>query len=157
LGAAYLGIGDYDKATDLSLELLAEYPDNIDLTLKAYGNLIKYSREEGKTRDVDRYINDVQRYARSLIRKGKDEEYPLLYVATYDHGWLHGRGERMGERIGAVVTKASNILGISAYYHDSAAALLKDGEVAAAVQQERFSRKKHDAAFPAAHQVRATA
>jgi carbamoyltransferase len=149
LGAAYLGIGDYDKATDLSLELLAEYPDNIDLTLKAYGNLIKYSREEGKTRDVDRYINDVQRYARSLIRKGKDEEYPLLYVATYDHGWLHGRGERMGERIGAVVTKASNILGISAYYHDSAAALLKDGEVAAAVQQERFSRKKHDAAFPA--------
>ena len=44
--------------------------------------------------------------------------------------------------------KASNILGISAYYHDSAAALLKDGELVAAVQQERFSRKKHDARFP---------
>jgi carbamoyltransferase len=43
---------------------------------------------------------------------------------------------------------ASNILGISAYYHDSAAALLKDGELAAAAQQERFSRKKHDARFP---------
>jgi carbamoyltransferase len=46
--------------------------------------------------------------------------------------------------------KASNILGISAYYHDSAAALLQDGELVAAAQQERFSRKKHDARFPAA-------
>ncbi len=43
---------------------------------------------------------------------------------------------------------ASNILGIAAYYHDSAAALLKDGELAAAAQQERFSRRKHDARFP---------
>ena len=42
----------------------------------------------------------------------------------------------------------SNILGIAAYYHDSAAALLKDGELAAAAQQERFSRRKHDARFP---------
>lgn len=40
------------------------------------------------------------------------------------------------------------ILGISAFYHDSAAALLKDGEVIAAAQEERFTRKKHDAAFP---------
>ncbi len=44
----------------------------------------------------------------------------------------------------------SNILGISAYYHDSAAALLREGELVAAAQQERFSRKKHDAGFPAA-------
>jgi len=41
-----------------------------------------------------------------------------------------------------------NILGISAYYHDSAAALVRDGEIVAAAQQERFSRKKHDASFP---------
>jgi len=40
------------------------------------------------------------------------------------------------------------ILGISAYYHDSAAALLRDGQVVAAAQEERFTRKKHDAAFP---------
>jgi carbamoyltransferase len=40
------------------------------------------------------------------------------------------------------------ILGISAYYHDSAAALLNDGEVVAAAQEERFTRKKHDSAFP---------
>lgn len=42
----------------------------------------------------------------------------------------------------------TNILGISAYYHDSAAALLRDGEIVAAAQQERFTRKKHDAGFP---------
>ncbi len=41
-----------------------------------------------------------------------------------------------------------NILGISAYYHDSAAALIQDGEIVAAAQEERFSRKKHDASFP---------
>jgi carbamoyltransferase len=40
------------------------------------------------------------------------------------------------------------ILGISAYYHDSAAALLRDGQVVAAAQEERFTRKKHDAGFP---------
>ena len=40
------------------------------------------------------------------------------------------------------------ILGISAFYHDSAACLLKDGEIIAAAQEERFSRKKHDARFP---------
>lgn len=40
------------------------------------------------------------------------------------------------------------ILGISAFYHDSAAALLRDGEIIAAVQEERFSRKRHDSSFP---------
>ncbi len=40
------------------------------------------------------------------------------------------------------------VLGISAFYHDSAACLLRDGEIVAAVQEERFTRKKHDAAFP---------
>jgi len=40
------------------------------------------------------------------------------------------------------------ILGISAYYHDSAACLVRDGEIVAAAQEERFTRKKHDAGFP---------
>jgi carbamoyltransferase len=40
------------------------------------------------------------------------------------------------------------ILGISAFYHDSAAALLRDGEIIAAAQEERFTRKKHDSRFP---------
>ena len=41
------------------------------------------------------------------------------------------------------------ILGISAFYHDSAAALISDGEILVAAQEERFTRKKHDASFPA--------
>ncbi|MCH7589701.1 carbamoyltransferase [PVC group bacterium] len=40
------------------------------------------------------------------------------------------------------------ILGISAYYHDSAACLIKDGEILFAAQEERFTRKKHDSSFP---------
>jgi len=42
----------------------------------------------------------------------------------------------------------ATILGISAYYHDSAACLVRDGEIVAAAQEERFTRKKHDAGFP---------
>ena len=40
------------------------------------------------------------------------------------------------------------ILGISAYYHDAAACLIVDGEIIAAAQEERFTRKKHDLNFP---------
>ena len=43
---------------------------------------------------------------------------------------------------------ATRILGISAYYHDSAACLVEDGRIVAAAQEERFTRKKHDANFP---------
>jgi carbamoyltransferase len=42
----------------------------------------------------------------------------------------------------------THILGISAYYHDSAACLLRDGQILAAAQEERFTRRKHDAGFP---------
>ena len=42
----------------------------------------------------------------------------------------------------------TSILGISAFYHDSAAALVVDGKIISAVQEERFSRKKHDARYP---------
>ena len=42
-----------------------------------------------------------------------------------------------------------NILGLSAFYHDSAACLVRDGDIVAAAQEERFTRKKHDSRFPA--------
>ena len=42
----------------------------------------------------------------------------------------------------------TSILGISAFYHDSAASLILDGKIIAAAQEERFSRKKHDARYP---------
>ena len=79
LGTAYFRTGENDKATKLLLEVTREYPDQIGATLRAYGNLIKYARDNGKTKDLDRYIENVQSYARSLIRKGKDKEFPLLY------------------------------------------------------------------------------
>ena len=44
----------------------------------------------------------------------------------------------------------TNILGLSAYYHDSAACLVRDGDIVAAAQEERFTRKKHDHRFPRA-------
>ncbi len=45
-------------------------------------------------------------------------------------------------------TNTKYILGISAYYHDSAACIVSDGEILAAAQEERFTRKKHDHRFP---------
>lgn len=52
------------------------------------------------------------------------------------------------------IGKFMYILGISAFYHDSAACLVKDGDIIAAAQEERFTRKKHDSSFPI-HAVRA--
>ena len=48
----------------------------------------------------------------------------------------------------AEVSRMTAILGISAFYHDSAAALVVDGRIVAAAQEERFTRKKHDPDFP---------
>ena len=42
----------------------------------------------------------------------------------------------------------TSVLGISAFYHDSAAAIIVDGEIIAAAQEERFTRIKHDASYP---------
>src|SRR5207247_2014258 len=58
-------------------------------------------------------------------------------------------GARLGARTGPRGPRQMTaILGISAFYHDSAAALVIDGEIVAAAQEERFSRVKHDAGFP---------
>ena len=48
-----------------------------------------------------------------------------------------------------------NILGISAFYHDSAACLVSNGEIIAAAQEERFTRKKHDPGFHTEHSTTA--
>jgi len=47
------------------------------------------------------------------------------------------------------MSKPTNILGMSAYYHDSAACLVRDGEIIATPSEERFTRRKDDSAFPA--------
>jgi tetratricopeptide (TPR) repeat protein len=78
LGTAYLRTGDSQKATDLLLEVTEDYPDQIALNLRAYGNLIKSSRERGQTKELERYVAAAQGYARSLERSGKDKDFPLL-------------------------------------------------------------------------------
>jgi tetratricopeptide (TPR) repeat protein len=78
LGTAHLRTGDYEKATDLLLEVTEEYPDQIASTLRAYGNLIKSSRERGRAGELERYVEAAQGYGRSLVRSGKDKEFPLL-------------------------------------------------------------------------------
>lgn len=80
LGTAYFRTGKFDKATDLLEELTEEYPEQIGLVLRAYGNLIMHSREQGADDQLERHVRDVQRYAKALIRKGEDKEYPLLYM-----------------------------------------------------------------------------
>ena len=62
---------------------------------------------------------------------------------------LHRTGQDSQGSIGAMTT----ILGISAYYHDSAACLVRDGTILAAAQEERFTRKKQDPGFPG-HAIR---
>src|SRR5262249_25374441 len=66
------------------------------------------------------------------------------------HRHRHGQGHRGGPvHLHAVLrSHRMRILGISAFYHDSAAALVEDGRIVAAAQEERFTRTKHDASFP---------
>src|SRR2546430_17730800 len=68
-------------------------------------------------------------------------------------GWRHrqvatqGRGKGCPHAAGEA-TVLMDILGISCYFHDAAAALLRDGRLIAAAEEERFTRKKHDYEFP---------
>src|SRR5580765_2908783 len=59
-----------------------------------------------------------------------------------------GGGRRARRRTTAADNPVTALRGISAFYHDSAAALVVDGTIVAAAQEERFSREKHDDAFP---------
>lgn len=97
LGTAYLRTGEYEKATDLLLEVTEEYPDQIALTLRAYGNLIKSSRERGQVKDLERYVEDAQGYARSLIRSGKAGDFPLLHQRMSQLMAMAGHDEEAAE------------------------------------------------------------
>ncbi len=70
---------------------------------------------------------------------------------VYPFWYFHLRGTGKSLRsiyLHSLLMSSHFVLGISCFYHDSAAALLKDGEILAAVQEERFTRIKHDASFP---------
>ena len=61
-------------------------------------------------------------------------------------GWVIR--SRLSTCRGHINSDSMNILGVSCYYHDAAAALLQDGQLIAAAEEERFSRVKHDSSFP---------
>ena len=69
-----------------------------------------------------------------------------IFLDSYHFGDRGKPHDRAGDRWRRI--PLTLILGISAFYHDSAAALLRDGEIVAAAQEERFTRKKHDEGFP---------
>ena len=87
-------------------------------------------------------------------------EQEVLAGADRDHsgpGWrAAGAGEEFGHRAvhlhtvlaAGIAFTVVSILGVSAFYHDSAACLVVDGEIVAAAQEERFTRIKHDHNFP---------
>jgi predicted NodU family carbamoyl transferase len=80
--------------------------------------------------------------------KGRSDENQISYTARL--AAVHGAKGRTDRKSDTTVLKevTMNILGISCYFHDAAAALLTDGQLVAAAEEERFTRKKHDYEFP---------
>ena len=79
LGLTHFKLNELEKGTDYLQEVINDYPHHIGATMRAYGTLIKYSADNKRSRELNRYLGDVQRYAERLIKHGKDSEFPLLY------------------------------------------------------------------------------
>jgi carbamoyltransferase len=85
----------------------------------------------------------------------------VLALADFRHDGLARSADRVGAGLGRgalhlhafLRVHRLRVLGVSAFYHDSAAALIEDGRIVAAAQEERFTRKKHDSRFPV-HAIR---
>jgi ribosomal protein L17 len=73
-----LRVGNSKEATELLLSIPKEYPDQIGMSLRAYGNLIKHSVDTGNTEATKQYLSEVQRYADDMIASGKSARYPRL-------------------------------------------------------------------------------
>jgi tetratricopeptide (TPR) repeat protein len=97
LGVAYFRTGEYDKARDLLLELTDKYSGQTDLTLRAYGNLIRNARQKGRDKELERYARDVQRYGEKVVRSGRAAEYPMFYTRMSQIMTLGGYTEEAKE------------------------------------------------------------
>lgn len=78
LGTAYLRLGNYTKAKFYLEVIFKEFSDNIDLNLKAYANLIKYSHEHNLTKENAIYFQRLQAYYATLKKSGRDKNYRML-------------------------------------------------------------------------------
>ena len=78
LGTAKLRVGETDEAVALLESIPRDYPGQIGLSLRAYGNLIKYAVDLGDRSALDRYLEELQAYAKRLKDTGQADSYPLL-------------------------------------------------------------------------------
>ncbi len=105
--------------------------------------------------DVEQHFNKYSKQKRELFRfdyghytpEGHKAVAEVLTEALKTEGFFKTRKRRFLQKIGKK-EDTIKLLGISAFYHDSAASLIIDGEIVAAAHEERFSRKKHDKRFP---------
>ncbi len=75
LGTANLKLGQYDEGRDILLSVPDDYPEQAVLSLRAYGNLIKYHHERGETEAVDKYLAITEKYASQAIHSGLVAQY----------------------------------------------------------------------------------
>ncbi|MEC7008732.1 MAG: tetratricopeptide repeat protein [Pseudomonadota bacterium] len=78
LGTAHLKTGNTAKATELLLSIPEDYPDQIGMSLRAYGNLIKHSVDSRDAQTTEQYLTSLENYANNLVASGASESYPRL-------------------------------------------------------------------------------
>ena len=78
LGTAHLKTGNTAKATELLLSIPEDYPDQIGMSLRAYGNLIKHSVDSRDAQTTEQYLTSLENYANTLVASGASESYPRL-------------------------------------------------------------------------------
>jgi tetratricopeptide (TPR) repeat protein len=79
IGTNFMRLNDYEKGKEYLEQVVDGYSDQIGATMRAYGSLIKYSRDNKEYNDFRRYLADVKRYAKGLIEDERVNEFPLLY------------------------------------------------------------------------------
>ena len=78
LGTAHLKTGNTVKATELLLSIPENYPDQVGMSLRAYGNLIKHSVDSSDTQTTQQYLTSLENYANTLVASGASDSYPRL-------------------------------------------------------------------------------
>jgi len=78
LGTAHLKTGNTAKANELLLSIPEDYPDQIGMSLRAYGNLIKHSSDSRDAQATEQYLTSLENYANTLVASGASESYPRL-------------------------------------------------------------------------------
>ena len=78
LGTAHLKTGNTVEATELLLSIPENYPDQIGMSLRAYGNLIKHSVDSSDAQTTQQYLTSLENYANTLVASGASDSYPRL-------------------------------------------------------------------------------